>query len=137
MATDAAGPAAGRPAADKAAPAPGRRPRNLRPRPAGAPREQAPRRDVADAVVDCAVYVDGCRQPPVHPHDALRVATEAGGFVWLGLYEPTEAELSVYAEEYGLHPLAVEDAVYAHQRPKLELYDDDAVFMVLKSARYV
>jgi magnesium transporter len=136
MATDAAGPAAGRPAADGAAPTHGRRPRNLRPRPAGAPREQAPRREVADAVVDCAVYVDGCRQPPVHPRDALRVATEAGGFVWLGLYEPTEAELSVYAEEYGLHPLAVEDAVDAHQRPKLELYDD-AVFMVLKSARYV
>jgi magnesium transporter len=72
----------------------------------------------------------------VAPRDALRVATEAGGFVWLGLYEPTEAELSVYAEQYGLHPLAVEDAVYAHQRPKLELYDD-AVFTVLKSARYV
>jgi magnesium transporter len=87
-------------------------------------------------VVDCAVYVDGCRQPPVDPREALRVATEAGGFVWLGLYEPTEAELSVYAEEYGLHPLAVEDAVYAHQRPKLEVYDD-AVFMVLKTARYV
>jgi magnesium transporter len=82
------------------------------------------------------VYVDGCRQQTADPRDALRVATEEGGFVWLGLHEPTEAELSVYAEEYGLHPLAVEDAVYAHQRPKLELYDD-AVFMVLKTARYV
>jgi magnesium transporter len=86
--------------------------------------------------MDCAVYVDGVRQSPVEPRSALRVATEQGGFVWLGLYEPTEAELAVFAEEYGLHPLAVEDAVYAHQRPKLERYDD-AVFMVLKTARYV
>jgi magnesium transporter len=67
---------------------------------------------------------------------ALRLAREKDGFVWLGLYEPTEAELAVYADEYGLHPLAVEDAVYAHQRPKLERYDD-ALFMVLKTARYV
>jgi magnesium transporter len=56
--------------------------------------------------------------------------------VWLGLFEPTEVELGRIAEHYGLHPLAVEDAVYAHQRPKLERYDDD-LFMVLKTARYV
>jgi magnesium transporter len=87
-------------------------------------------------VIDCAVYVEGRRQPAGDPRDALRLATERNGFVWLGLYEPTESELGVYAEEYGLHPLAIEDAVYAHQRPKLERYDD-AVFMVLKTARYV
>jgi magnesium transporter len=108
----------------------------LRPRPAGAPRERLPRRDLADPLIDCAVYVDGDRQPPVDHSSALRIAREKDGFVWLGLYEPTEAELAVYAEEYGLHPLAVEDAVYAHQRPKLERYDD-AVFMVLKTATYV
>ena len=55
-----------------------------------------------------------------------------GGFVWLGLYEPTEEELEAIADRYGLHPLAVEDAVYAYQRPKLEHYDD-ALFMVLKT----
>ncbi|MBM7807365.1 magnesium transporter [Geodermatophilus bullaregiensis] len=107
-----------------------------RPRPAGAPRPARTRPDGAGAVVDCAVYVQGRREPPVEPGQALAAAVERGGFVWLGLFEPTEAELGAIAERYGLHPLAVEDAVYAHQRPKLERYDDD-LFMVLKTARYV
>ena len=107
----------------------------LRPRPAGAPRP-APTRADGGAVVDCAVYVDGRRQAPVRPDEALRFATETGGFVWLGLYEPTQDELGAIAEQYCLHPLAVEDAVFAHQRPKLERYDD-ALFMVLKTATYV
>jgi len=72
----------------------------------------------------------------VPAHEALRVAQEQGGFVWLGLFEPTEEELTAIGDRYGLHPLAVEDAVYAHQRPKLEHYDD-ALFMVLKTGRYV
>jgi magnesium transporter len=107
-----------------------------RPRPAGAPKSTPVRRAGQDVVVDCAVYVDGRRQAPVAPEDALQAATAQGGFVWLGLYEPTEAELTAISERYGLHPLAVEDAVYAHQRPKLEHYEP-ALFMVLKTARYV
>jgi magnesium transporter len=107
-----------------------------RPRPAGVPKSTPVRRPGEDVVVDCAVYVDGRRQPPVAPEDALQTAIARGGFVWLGLYEPTEAELTAISERYGLHPLAVEDAVYAHQRPKLEHYDP-ALFMVLKTARYV
>ncbi|WP_231502638.1 magnesium/cobalt transporter CorA [Blastococcus sp. URHD0036] len=107
-----------------------------RPRPAGAPQKTTSRPPGQDAVVDCAVYVDGRRQPPVPHGEALSTAVAEGGFVWLGLYEPTEAELTSIAERYGLHPLAVEDAVYAHQRPKLEHYDDD-LFMVLKTATYV
>ncbi len=107
-----------------------------RPRPAGAPRTTPSRPPGQDAVVDCAVYVDGRRQAPVEPGAALSAAVDQGGFVWLGLYEPTEAELESIAERYGLHPLAVEDAVFAHQRPKLERYDDD-LFMVLKTATYV
>jgi len=87
-------------------------------------------------VVDCGIYVSGIRQEPVHPHQALEQAAALGGFVWLGLYAPTEEELGTIAERYGLHPLAVEDAVYAHQRPKLERYDD-GLFMVLKTATYV
>ncbi|MDP9458944.1 MAG: magnesium/cobalt transporter CorA [Actinomycetota bacterium] len=70
------------------------------------------------------------------PEEALQVAADTGGFVWLGLYEPSQGELDSIADQYGLHPLAVEDAVYAHQRPKLERYDD-ALFMVLKTATYV
>jgi magnesium transporter len=107
-----------------------------RPRPAGAPKPTPVRRAGEDVVVDCAVYVDGRRQAPVTPEDALESAVAQGGFVWLGLYEPTEDELTSISARYGLHPLAVEDAVYAHQRPKLEHYDD-ALFMVLKTATYV
>jgi magnesium transporter len=107
------------------------------PRPRPVAHQQPPVRPPGmGAVVDCAVYVDGVRQEPVPPQDALRVATERGGYVWLGLYTPTEDELTAIAEQYDLHPLAVEDAVYAHQRPKLDRYDD-ALFMVLKTATYV
>jgi magnesium transporter len=109
---------------------------STRPRPESRPRTTPSRPDGVGPVVDCAVYVDGRRQPPVEPHEALREATVHGGFVWLGLYAPTEDELGTIAGHYGLHPLAVEDAVYAHQRPKLERYDD-GLFMVLTTARYV
>ena len=105
------------------------------PRPAGRPRPGPVRMPGADPVVDCAIYVDG-RREEAGPEEALRLAVERGGFVWLGLYAPTEDELTAIARQYRLHPLAVEDAVYAHQRPKLEHYDD-ALFMVLKTAMYV
>jgi len=89
------------------------------------------------SVVGCAVYVDGKRRSdPVHVDSAHDIATEAGGFVWLGLHEPSADDFSDIAVKYGLHPLAVEDAVHAHQRPKLERYDD-MLFMVLKTAGYV
>lgn len=110
-------------------------PPTLRPRPVGARRPRSAGADAEDPVVACAVYVGGKRQD-VAPHEALRVARECGGFVWLGLYEPSEEALTAIGQHYGLHPLAVEDAVYAHQRPKLERYDED-LFMVLKTARYV
>ncbi|MGY1659961.1 magnesium/cobalt transporter CorA [Geodermatophilus sp. SYSU D00705] len=107
-----------------------------RPRPAGRPRTTPSRPDGVSPVVDCGIYVAGQRQEPVHPHDALDEAVALGGFVWLGLYAPTEVELGSIADRYGLHPLAVEDAVFAHQRPKLERYDE-GLFMVLKTATYV
>jgi magnesium transporter len=59
-----------------------------------------------------------------------------GGFVWIGLHEPHEEEFAEIARLFGLHPLAVEDAVHAHQRPKLERYGD-TLFTVLKTVRYV
>jgi magnesium transporter len=107
-----------------------------RPRPAGRQQRSPSRRPDVPTMVDCAVYVDGRREAPVAPEDALRVARERGGFVWLGLFAPSEAELGAIAAQYDLHPLAVEDAVYAHQRPKLDRYDD-ALFMVLKTTTYV
>ncbi|MFV0127957.1 magnesium and cobalt transport protein CorA [Streptomyces sp. HMX112] len=91
------------------------------------------------AVVDCAVYRDGRRVRDVSaltPREAMRQVREAGGFAWIGLHEPTEAEFAVIAAEFGLHPLAVEDAVHAHQRPKLERYDD-TLFTVFKTIHYV
>ncbi|MCW2754825.1 MAG: corA [Marmoricola sp.] len=63
-------------------------------------------------------------------------ASEQGDFVWVGLHEPSETELNTVAAVYDLHPLAVEDALMAHQRPKLERYDD-SLFLTLKTLWYV
>jgi magnesium transporter len=88
-------------------------------------------------ILDCAIYEDGKRQdgelPLEHAYEACR---DKDAFVWIGLYEPTEQEFESIKREFDLHPLAVEDAINAHQRPKLEVYED-MVFLVLKTARYV
>ncbi|MFG2122308.1 magnesium/cobalt transporter CorA [Streptomyces sp. NPDC048710] len=87
-------------------------------------------------IVDCAIYRDGHRtEGPEELSDALDEARAAGGFVWIGLYEPSEREFDLVTQEFALHPLAVEDALKAHQRPKLEVYDD-SLFMVLKPVVY-
>ncbi|KMS89507.1 MULTISPECIES: magnesium/cobalt transporter CorA [Streptomyces] len=87
-------------------------------------------------IVDCAIYRHGHRtEGPEDLSDALAEARAAGGFVWIGLHEPSEREFDLVTEEFGLHPLAVEDALKAHQRPKLEVYDD-SLFMVLKPVVY-
>ncbi|HEU0102648.1 MAG TPA: magnesium and cobalt transport protein CorA [Mycobacteriales bacterium] len=90
------------------------------------------------AVVDCAVYVDGARVGGLMDlHSAREAALAGGGFIWIGLHEPDAPALQTVADELGLHPLAVEDAVHAHQRPKLETYGDRLLFVVLKTVRYV
>jgi magnesium transporter len=87
-------------------------------------------------IVDCAVYDDGHRRAgKLDVHDALEAIEKPGSFVWIGLFEPTFEEFETVRTELGLHELAVEDAVAAHQRPKLEVYDGD-LFVVLKTARY-
>ena len=90
------------------------------------------------AVVDCGVYVEGKREPGAFsPDEALREAcSREGAFVWLGLHEPAQAEMAAIARTYGLHELAVEDAVKAEQRPKLEQFGA-VQFLVLRTARYV
>lgn len=90
------------------------------------------------SVVDCAIYADGERVPGQWNHrEAIEEVRRRGsGFVWIGLHEPDEDQINGIAEVFGLHELAVEDAVHAHQRPKLERYDD-TLFMVLKTVRYV
>ncbi|MET9790225.1 magnesium/cobalt transporter CorA [Streptomyces canus] len=87
-------------------------------------------------IVDCAIYREGHRsEGPEDLSDALDEARSAGGFVWIGLHEPTEKEFDLVTREFGLHALAVEDALKAHQRPKLEVYDD-SLFVVLKPVVY-
>lgn len=90
------------------------------------------------AVVDCAVYVDGTRLPGRYTHAAAlaEVRRRGTGFVWLGLHEPDEHQMTSVARTFGLHELMVEDAVHAHQRPKLERYDD-VLFLVLRTVSYV
>lgn len=91
-----------------------------------------------DHLVDCAIYVDGIRRPGrCDPAEIAAVRRSGEGFVWLGLHDPDEAELSALADRFELHPLAVEDALHAaHQRPKLDRYED-TLFAVLKTVRYV
>src|SRR3954454_21822063 len=91
---------------------------------------------LALVIVDCAVYEAGSRRAGELP---LSAASEAcrrdGAFVWLGMVEPSEEEFDAVQREFELHELAVEDAVVAHQRPKLEVYGD-TLFMVLKTLRF-
>ncbi|MFJ3203440.1 magnesium/cobalt transporter CorA [Streptomyces sp. NPDC086989] len=88
-------------------------------------------------IVDCAMYRDGRRSPaPEDLSDALDEARASGdAFLWVGMYEPTEEEFEHVSREFRLHKLAVEDALTAHQRPKLEVYDD-SLFVVLKPVEY-
>jgi magnesium transporter len=91
-------------------------------------------------IVDSALYRDGVRvQVDCHKDDLYAVrdqATKDDDFVWVGLHRPSEEELNAVAKVFSLHPLAVEDALKAHQRPKLERYDD-GLFLVLKTLWYV
>ena len=86
-------------------------------------------------IVDCAVYKAGERSDVSLDH-AKEARLRDGSFVWIGLYEPGREELEAVAVEFDLHELAVEDAIKAYQRPKLERYGDVS-FLVLKTARYV
>jgi magnesium transporter len=88
-------------------------------------------------IVNVATYVNGVRCPAGDWSDELHERREAGeGFIWIGLKDPTQHEFAQLAGELALHPLAVEDAVHGHQRPKVEHYTD-SLFVVLKTLRYV
>ncbi|MEU6394932.1 magnesium and cobalt transport protein CorA [Streptomyces sp. NPDC046939] len=96
------------------------------------------RSPLGSAVVDCVTYRHGVRERGGRDLvEAVRAVRKADdGFVWLGLHEPSEAEIADVAELFDLHPLAVEDAVHAHQRPKVEWYGQ-TLFAVLKTVCYV
>ena len=81
-------------------------------------------------MVDCGVYTDGTRLPgkytPAAARDKVRELRSEGqaAFVWIGLHEPDQHQMETIADIFDLHELAVEDAVCAHQRPKLERYGE-------------
>ena len=89
-------------------------------------------------IVDSAVYVDGQRvASPATLTETFQVLRHhPDGMAWIGLYRPEEHEVQSLASEFSLHSLAVEDAIHAHQRPKIERYDD-TLFVVLRPARYL
>jgi magnesium transporter len=89
-------------------------------------------------IVDSGIYVDGTRiaSPATLPETFTTLNTTPGAMAWIGLYRPAKAQLEALGAEFGLHELAIEDAVMAHQRSKIERYGD-TLFVVLRAARYL
>ncbi|MFJ6573319.1 magnesium and cobalt transport protein CorA [Streptomyces sp. NPDC091292] len=115
------------------------------PVPTTPPAPAAPRADDPPAppaeprsVVEAALYRNGVRvsSPTTLAETYRELRDQPDGMAWIGLARPTEAELHSLAAEFDLHPLAVEDAMEAHQRPKLERYGE-TLFVVLRAARYL
>ncbi|MFJ8781188.1 magnesium and cobalt transport protein CorA [Streptomyces sp. NPDC102476] len=106
--------------------------------PAPAAEPPAPETAEPPSIVQAALYRDGVRvSSPATLADTFReLREEPSGMAWIGLARPTESELLSLAGEFDLHPLSVEDAMEAHQRPKLERYGD-TLFVVLRAARYL
>jgi magnesium transporter len=98
----------------------------------------APDSSEVASVVQAALYRDGVRvsSPATLAETYRELRDQPSGMAWIGLARPTEAELLSLAAEFDLHPLSVEDAMEAHQRPKLERYGD-TLFVVLRAARYL
>src|SRR5919199_4828458 len=93
-------------------------------------------RTFLDAVVDWALYRGGVRQPPQEFEAACSAAEADDAFLWIGLHEPSPAQLEQLGDVFGLHPLALEDAANSRQRPKIERYDD-MLFLALRTLAYV
>jgi len=92
---------------------------------------------VGGSVVDNAIYVDGIRTTnPATLDETYEILRERQGMAWIGLYRPTPDEIRSVATEFGLHHLVVDDAIAAHQRPKLERYGA-ILFTVIRPARYI
>ena len=85
-------------------------------------------------VVAAFAYRCGSRVAEIQLGDSAAWAREKGDFVWIGFHEPTEQDLRVLQAQFGLHELAIEDALSAHQVPKLEVYGD-LLFVVLRTAQ--
>ena len=97
---------------------------------------EAPDGSQSAPVIDCAAYARGTRATALGVDQIQSALACEDQFVWIGLYEPDQPLLRKVQEQFGLHDLAIEDAINAHQRPKLELYED-SVFVVLRTAQRV
>ena len=86
-------------------------------------------------IVDCALYADGRREPVNLAQAVSQARRRSDSFVWLGMHDPTHDEFDDLALYFAPHPLAIEDAINAHQRPKLDIYDE-CLFVVLKTLCY-
>jgi magnesium transporter len=94
--------------------------------------------DNGGVIIDCAIYRDGVRETTDHDKHSLGAALARLGeddFLWIGIGNPTSDEMSTIADALGLHPLAVEDALEAHQRPKVERYADHT-FISIRTVSY-
>ncbi len=85
-------------------------------------------------IINCASYADGKRVSDVPLQDVHTALKDPKQFVWIGLHEPSEEILQTVKREFNLHELAVEDAHNAHQRPKVEVYND-SIFVVLRTMK--
>ncbi|MGH2557590.1 MAG: magnesium/cobalt transporter CorA [Thermomicrobiales bacterium] len=92
--------------------------------------------EVRSVIVDNAIYIDGKRTEPISLQETYEASRAQQGMAWIGLYKPTSEEFASVAQEFDLHELAVEDAIKAHQRPKLERHGG-TLFVVLQAARYL
>ncbi|MFD7876114.1 magnesium and cobalt transport protein CorA [Streptomyces sp. NPDC059766] len=119
-------------------PLPPRPPQPPAPAPAARPPGPGPTPAEAGSIVEAALYRDGVRvsSPGSLAETFRELREQPSGMAWIGLARPTEGELLSLASEFDLHPLSVEDALEAHQRPKLERYGD-TLFVVLRAARYL
>jgi magnesium transporter len=96
----------------------------------------APETRESTVLINCVAYQNGSKLGDIPVADISEYVTRPDCFVWVALFDPTVEEMDEMAEEFGLHPLAVEDAHKGHQRPKIEEYDD-SLFVVLHTLESV
>src|SRR5687767_14849845 len=97
--------------------------------------EEQNRSAAGSGVINCAAYANGRRVADLPLSDVRSALSQEDRFVWIGLFEPHEDVLRLVQQEFALHDLAIEDALTAHQRPKLEQYDG-SLFVVLRTAQH-
>lgn len=90
-----------------------------------------------DEIVNCHAYSrkTGERLNHVAISDVSKTLTNSGQFIWLGLYEPSLQTIAEVQNAFDLHELAIEDAFADHQRAKIESYNNDTLFLVIRTAK--